>query len=236
MIKKLAHRVRNQLRKSGFDLIRYRGLNIPLMHHGITLVLDVGANTGQYGGELRALGYRGRIVSFEPQSGPFAELAATARQDGNWQAVNIGLGSADEQKEINVYRDPKLSSMLTFKQSYGVFQSEKVGTETIQIRTLDGLLDQYARPGDRILLKIDTQGFEKPVLLGAEQSLPRLTGLQMELSITPLYADQPHMDEMMAFVRSKGFMLWQLLGGGAVLRATGQELEVDGVFFRPESA
>ena len=232
MLKQLAKFLQTKARHAGFDVVRHRSLNTSLAHHGINLILDVGANNGQYGRELRGLGYKGRIVSFEPQAAPFAVLAASARRDGNWEAVNVGLGSADSQQEINVYQDSRLSSMLTFKQSYGMFESEKVGTETIQIRTVDGMLDQYAKPGDKILLKIDTQGFEKPVLAGAERWLPQLTGIQIELSITPLYADQPFLEEFVMDLRGKGFMLWQMIGGGPILMATGQELEVDGLFVR----
>ncbi len=233
---KLANFVRKTLRRTGFDVVRHRSLNAPLTHYGINLILDVGANEGQYGRELRDLGYTGRIVSFEPQRAPFAVLADRARRDGKWEAVNIGLGSTDEEKEINVYQDSRLSSVLTFQQSYGIFAAAQVGTETIRIQTLDGILDQYVRPGDKILLKIDTQGFEKPVLAGAERSLPRLSGVQVELAITPLYAEQPSLEEMMTYLRGKGFVLWKIIGGGPIIRATGQELEVDGLFVRDPAA
>ena len=229
---KLVTFARRSLRRFGADLVRHRSMNTSLRHHGINVVFDVGANTGQYGTELRSLGYRGRIVSFEPQRAPFAQLAAAARRDGDWEAVNIGLGSTDGETEINVYQDSTLSSMLTFNANFDVFAAGKVGTETIQVRALDSIFDQYAKGGDKVLLKIDTQGFEKPVLAGAERSLPTITGVQVELSISPLYAEQPRMEEMMVDLRGKGFVLWQLVAGAA-LSDTGQELEADGLFFRP---
>lgn len=226
---------RRGLRRLGADLVRHRSLNTSLAHHGINVVLDVGANAGQYGTELRSLGYRGRIVSFEPQKTPFARLASATQHDANWEAVNIGLGSTDEQTEINVYQDSRLSSMLTFNGDYGVFQAGKVGTETIEVRALDSILDRYTKSDDKVLLKIDTQGFEKPVLDGAQRSLEKIIGVQVELSISPLYAGQPRMEEMIAYLRNKNFVLWQLLSGAA-LKDTGQELEADGLFFRPQNA
>ena len=217
------------MQRKGFDLIYFRSLNTILTHHRVNVVLDVGANTGQYGHKLRELGYGGRIISFEPQKRPFAELSAAAGRDGNWTAVSIGLGNQEGQKSINVYDDTCLSSMLTLDEKTYFYGAKQVGAETIEIRTLDGVIDQYTKASDRILLKIDTQGFEKPVLAGAEQSFARLVGIQLELSLTPIYADQPHLDEMIAFLREKGFILWQIQRGICNLK-TGQELEADGIF------
>lgn len=224
---------KSALQKTGFDVVRFRSPNTIFAHHGINLVLDVGANAGQYARDLRKLGYRGRIVSFEPQKQPFAALSAAAARDGNWAAENIGLGSEDSQLTINVHADSRLSSVLTFSQQGHPRHVERVNTEVIDIRTLDGVIDRYAKAGDRILLKIDTQGFEKQVLAGAEQSLPRLTGIQIELSLTPLYHGQPYLDEMAATLRHKGFSLWQIQRG-LWNPETGQEMEVDGIFIRSD--
>ena len=227
----IAHLTRRTLRKTGFDLLRFRSLNTVLAHHGINLVLDVGANAGQYGHELRGLGYRGRIVSFEPQKQPFGVLAKAAQRDGHWEAVNIGLGEVEEEREINIYYDSRLSSMLTMGGEAAHFNPTRIATETVQIRTVDGILDHYLQPDDKVFLKSDTQGFERQVLAGAEQTLARLSGIQIEMSVAPLYDDQPRMEDMITFLRGKNFLLWQILRGAADL-ATGRELEVDGVFIR----
>ena len=232
---KLKNWVRNTVQRTGFDVVRFLSLNTVLSHHGINVVFDVGANVGQFGTRLRELGYRGKIVSFEPQSQPFAELQAAAQRDGNWTAVNVGLGSEAGQQTINVYDMSVLSSIHTLNRKLAFPWVQQTGTESIEIRTLDSLFDQYVEPGDRVFLKIDTQGFEKQVLQGAEQSLPRVAGLHMELSLTPIYDEQPRLEEMVAQLRASGFALWQFHRG---LRhgSTGQEMEIDGVFMRPTPA
>ena len=70
-----AHAARCWLRsRVGLDVQRYpqsdplHGLSLLLAHLGIDLVLDVGANDGGYARTLRRLGYRHRIISFEPLS------------------------------------------------------------------------------------------------------------------------------------------------------------------------
>jgi len=83
--------LRRFLRGTGFDIVRYQPSTHPLArrkrlleNYGIDLVLDVGANVGQYGKELRCIGYKGQIASFEPLSAAYAELAKVSQADGLW--------------------------------------------------------------------------------------------------------------------------------------------------------
>ena len=97
---KLLAMLQSCTRRLGWDIVPYNAEQHAqlrryrlLLHHDIDLVLDVGANIGQFGRELRRAGYRGRIVSFEPLADAFAALQATASQDSNWQTVQLALGS-----------------------------------------------------------------------------------------------------------------------------------------------
>src|SRR4051812_49758697 len=58
-----------------FNWIAERQLAELLTRYAVNVVLDVGANVGQYGQLLRRVGYTGHIVSFEPVPACFAELS-----------------------------------------------------------------------------------------------------------------------------------------------------------------
>jgi hypothetical protein len=83
------------------------------------------------------------------------------------------------------------------------------------------------------MLKIDTQGYEMAVLRGAEKMLPRLAGVQLELSLAPLYEGQTLYLELIDWLRARGFDLWSVIPG-FVDPSSGRMLQFDGVFFRAQ--
>jgi hypothetical protein len=99
--------------RAGVDLVRARkNPNITdfIDNRGINLVLDVGANTGQFGRWLRRRGYAGQIISFEPVREAFRELEITTRGDDLWTIFNIALGASRGVMTINVSKNSKFSS------------------------------------------------------------------------------------------------------------------------------
>lgn len=231
--------VRNLLAHVG--LRRYRradALLRLLRRFEVDLVLDVGANAGQFGRHLRAMGYRGRMVSFEPLAQPFRKLRFNTATFPNWQAVQIALGDRDETRTIHVAGNSQSSSFLEMLPQHlaAAPKSAYVGTEAVTVRRLDGVIDQYCGPRDRVFLKIDTQGFEAAVLRGAGQSLARCIGVQLEMSITPLYQGELLLPELIGEMKERGFALMDLKPGFFDPR-TGELLQLDGLFFqRPASS
>jgi FkbM family methyltransferase len=227
--------LRELVRKRGFDVVRFYPVAKMLNQRNVDLVFDVGANTGQYASSLRRHGYRGRIVSFEPFMKSFNQLEENAAKDELWTAVHLALGDRHESKTINICSaDSKFSSFLKARRGADAFaKNSNTSTELTSVATLDSVIDDYAHIGDRIFLKSDTQGYERQVLAGAEHSLERLLGLQLEMSIFPLYEDQPALDEMIGSLRKRGFRLWFLQRGLADFKI-GKTFEVDGIFFREE--
>src|SRR5438552_1566999 len=83
-------------RTLGIEISRYRPVDkqraAVICDFEIDLVVDVGANRGQYGRALREWGYAGEIVSFEPLAEAFAELALLSGPDKRWTCHQLALG------------------------------------------------------------------------------------------------------------------------------------------------
>jgi len=175
----------------------------------IDVVLDVGANVGQFGTGLRDQGYRGRIISFEPVQSVFQALAATAQADGDWDAHNFALGVAPARATINIAELPVFSSLLPTTGAAAAFDNTAVAThsETIEARTLNEFVSNLS---GNILLKIDTQGYEKQVLEGGRQVLSRLDRVLMELPIIHLYEGTWRFHEAVAYMAESNFVPTQI--------------------------
>jgi FkbM family methyltransferase len=203
----------------------------------VNCVLDVGANRGQFARRLRAYGYRGRIVSFEPVPATFAVLAARAARDGRWSAHPFALGDADGTTTIRVVPGT-MSSVLAptafGAQRYGQFADAT--EQEVPLRRLDGLLDEalagLAEP--RPFLKLDTQGYDLQAFAGLGERTRELVGLQAELALMEIYAGMPRLPEALATYEAAGL---EVSGLFPVSRqaATARMVELDCVMVRAEA-
>lgn len=235
------------LRSLGIDVVRYpyRGIiskpenvlkqnRVNLMrHHGIDLVMDVGANSGEYGKELRGLGFEGKIDSFEPLKEAFAALQLAAEGDALWQTHNFALGDHDHVTIINVAGNSVSSSMLPMMDIHqsSAPDSKYVSTESIQVKALDNLMENYQEHFNKIYLKLDVQGYEQHVLNGIQKNINSIRGIQTEMSLVELYDGETTFFEYSAKLQSMGFKLMSL-EPGFYDKASGQLFQVDGIWYR----
>ena len=233
--------VKRLIRFFGFELRHYNPVSSEsarltrmLLAHKVNLVLDVGANTGQFGRFLRDGGYRGRIVSFEPLFAAWEQLSEASRKDSLWEvASRTAIGSEDGEIEIHVAGNKESSSVLKMLDLHVKIapESRYVGNERVPLRRLDSIASDYLRPDSVVFLKIDTQGYEDRVLQGATGLFDRFVGLQLELSLIPLYEGQRLFDDLLAEVKGKGFDLWSIWPVFTD-QNTGRLLQVDATLFR----
>ncbi|OBF18238.1 FkbM family methyltransferase [Mycobacterium kubicae] len=234
--------IRKVLRSNGIEVSRYfpeldweRNFLRQLQSHQVSVVLDVGANSGQYATGLRKTGYIGRIVSFEPLSGPFSLLQRSAASDPLWECRRGALGDADGTISINIAgNEGASSSVLPMLQRHqdAFPPANYVGTEDSPIYRLDSVAAEVLRPNDIAFLKIDVQGFERHVIEGGKSTVhDRCVGMQLELSFQPLYEGGMLIREALDLVDSLGFTLAGLLPGFTDPR-NGRMLQADGIFFR----
>jgi FkbM family methyltransferase len=178
-----------------------------LQTRNIDVVFDVGANEGQFGLSLRHEGYRGHIVSFEPIRTLFDVLKAHTVNDGAWEAHPVALGEAPAKASINVADE--FSSLLPLRNVAAVFpQSAPARTEEITVATLDHFAPSFA--GRNSFLKIDTQGYDRQVLLGAKATLATLQGIQLELPIVHIYSGVWRLADAINFMSEYGFVVAQM--------------------------
>lgn len=234
--------VQRGLRRFGYELHPYTG-PVPypedlrrvklLRSEAIEVVLDVGANAGQYAQRLRSAGYAGRIVSFEPLSQAFATLERAAAHDPQWDTHRLALSDADGAAEIHVAANSWSSSLLDMGEQHlaSAPESAYVSSEQIPTAKLDTIWDEVLGAGARPFLKLDVQGFEMHVLRGAEDHLNRLAGVQAELSLVHLYEGDSLWRDVVDHLEARGFELAGLEPGFED-PDSGRMLQADGIFLR----
>ena len=205
-----------------------------LQYHDVDVVLDVGANIGQYAQRLRRGGYTGRIVSFEPLGKAHLALEEAARGDPGWQvAPRIALGDSDQPVMLNISAESDMSSVLGFTPDMArlLDSSAYVGTEIASQSRLEAVFAKYVHPGERVALKVDTQGTEHRVLDGAKGVIGRLAVIQTELAIVPVYQGEPDYRAMIDRLDDLGFVPILFIPG-YFNRRTARLIGMDGVFAR----
>jgi FkbM family methyltransferase len=182
-------------------------------HFDIDCVFDVGANVGQYATALRdRVGFRGQIISFEPNPATAAKLRARSASDPGWHVEELALDAVAGQTEFNVMASDQFSSLLRpDNSSIAIFsQSNKVEkTLTVSTSTVALEMSKFRKKFgfERPFLKMDTQGHDLAVAKGAGDCMAQFVGLQSEMSIKTIYEGSPDYREMLDFYESKGFVL-----------------------------
>jgi FkbM family methyltransferase len=224
------------LRRVGLEVSRTRPNLIDfLQSRSVDCVLDVGANTGQFGRWLRNHGYTGRIISFEPISKVYQVLVQEARGDVLWETKNLAIGDHCGTATINVGSNSALSSFLSVSEVVPSDRalSFKERNETVAVTTLDEL---GAEVSGNVFLKSDTQGFERPVLEGAKKLLSCLRGVQLELPIVHVYRDTWTLPQAVEYMYKNGFVISQIHPASFLLTDKASLWEVDAIFRRLDPA
>jgi FkbM family methyltransferase len=218
--------LKNFLRRAGYDVQRYTSLGSWLALHDVDLVLDIGANDGRYVSEVREAGWKGNITSVEPQPKAFQRLKEKYAHDTRWQGFQMGLGNENTTLPLNAHAYDVLSSFLKPNENV----SNEIKIIQVPVKRLEDCWDDLCSNAQRVFVKMDTQGFELEILKGMHNKLPLIVGFQLELSIEPLYHQQPKMHETIGILDDLGYRLWKT-ETGLKDQKNSRVFEMDGIFF-----
>lgn len=238
VIKKI---IKKAFLKIGIEIHGFNPISSPVAqltssfhHFEIDLVLDVGANQGQFATGIREGGFKGKIISFEPLTSAFERLSRASQRDENWETYSrCAIGDQDGQTTINIAGNSASSSILPMLQSHisAAPHTAYIGQEAVSLLRLDSITPSYFKDYKKPFLKIDTQGFEWQVLDGCMKSLPQIQGVLVEMTLTPLYDSQRLWEDILLRMKNAGFTLWALQPGFTDL-VNGRTYQVDGIFYR----
>jgi FkbM family methyltransferase len=177
----------------------------------IDCVFDVGANAGQYARMLRErVKYSGPIVSFEPVPHLAQQLRVEAASCNNWYIREVALDRNAGSARLTVTHDSQFSSLRNVsKLGRSMFPKHVDVSDEIDVAT-STLASEFRYWQDHIgfrrpYLKMDTQGNDVAVAVGARDLLRDFVAIQAELAIQKLYDDIPDLAEAISFFRHQGF-------------------------------
>lgn len=212
---------RFNIRKRLFDIIYFRfgflyypksgrleGMrNFLIKNVPISIVIDGGANSGQWAKEVLREFPNIVMNCFEPLTEPFKKLENSIGLSSNVKCYKVALGDRDYEANMNVASNFGASSSLKSPDLHlSVNPSVQfVSKEKVEIRSLDSL-GIFNKTDNKIYFKLDVQGFELEALIGAEENLQRMCAIELEMSYSPLYSGEFQYHEVIEYLLSKDFI------------------------------
>jgi FkbM family methyltransferase len=172
------------------------------------MVLDIGANRGQFALVVRRSFPKARIISFEPLPVPAGTFRKMFEDDPQVTLHEAAVGPVSGNATIHISRRDDSSSLLPITATQvALFPgTAEAATAIVRVAPLREFISA-AEIQTPALLKLDVQGFELEVLRGCEDLLGQFAYVYAECSFVELYAGQSLADEVIAWLRERGFPL-----------------------------
>jgi FkbM family methyltransferase len=222
-----------QIRKKGGIPDTFRMLNRPWFNQlGISTVIDIGANTGQFAVTINALLPEARIYSFEPIPECFHQLQKRMGNVKKFTGFNIALGDihGEIKYEYNSYSPSSSFMPMTdlHKTVYPFARESKV--INVKVQTLNSIEDSL-NINESLLVKLDVQGYEAKVLRGGDKILRRAKLILIEVCFEELYEQQALFDDIYRILVDWNFE-YKGLGEQSYNPLNGKILFADAIFLR----
>ena len=190
-----------------FSLASYKILT-RVRHSGInpSTIIDIGANIGQFSCMSNYVFPQANIYAIEPDPKVFSILSSNTNFINRISLFNFAIGDYSRMINFNINADTQISSVLELgeKRKKEFPKNKVISIIETEMKTLDSILSSncLTKP---ILIKIDVQGFEDKVLVGARKLLKDIDWVILEVSFGDLYVGEANFDILLDSMKSSGF-------------------------------
>jgi|688.fasta_scaffold70354_3 FkbM family methyltransferase len=190
---------------SSFDEARMHVIN----SEKIALLIDGGANEGQWATRIRRDGYSGRILSLEPGTKAFSKLEFNSKDDPWWDVDSRALGSCEAILPLHLSSNDGMSSSLKRPERHLTeFPSVSFsGLEDVSVTTLESLLQDVT---ENVMVKLDIQGFELEALKGIGVAIDKIVAIELEMTLVPMYRGEASVGRVLVTLETMGFKLFSI--------------------------
>ena len=172
------------------------------------IAIDAGANVGNWSAEFLSCVPTAQIIAFEPSSVAFSNLSERFGQDSRVTCVNLALGKANQKTTLYSNEGGSGLGSLTKRRvdHFNVFFDHQ---EKIEVQTLDSWISNSQLTKKPNVLKIDIEGHEYDLLLGATETLKGVRVVQFEFGGSNIDT-RTYFQDFWYFFQNLGFKIYRL--------------------------
>ena len=166
------------------------------------IIIDIGANIGYYALLESQLASKGHINAVEPVLKNYYLLRKnlTLNNCNNVSTYNFAIGNVDSHLEMYIYDKCNWSSFI--KNPGGNI----IDTVQVPVFTLDKFIDSYLTQNPHFI-RMDVEGFEYEILMGAKKTLQSVTPLIFCIEIHPHLISKEKVTSIITMMKDNGFTI-----------------------------
>jgi len=184
--------------------------------YNINLILDVGANVGQFCQKIIELNYKNKIILVEPVKETFLKLKEDFKGKTNLEFLNVGIGTQTSQQKIykSLRNNNKadMNSLLKINNTGEklVKNANITSEEIVEIVHVNEFLKNYNL--NNSMLKIDTEGFDFQILKNIKiEYLKKINIIMIEVGAFKIFDSQEgDLNEITEFCKKNNFQLYNI--------------------------
>ncbi len=179
------------------------------------VAIDAGANIGDWSYELLKRFPASQIIAFEPSEKAFAKLRIRFSGNKLVRCENMALGRVNGKAQLFSDKSGSGLGSLT-KRRIEHFDINFEHEEEITVKTLDSWMRNQESGFTPNILKMDVEGHELDILIGAQKALKNLEIIQFEFGGSNIDT-RTYFQDFWYFFRENNFDIFRITPGKPIL-------------------